>query len=43
MRSAALKVYEDCQQALHKELSAEPDKVTTAIYRKILGGSDMPA
>jgi LuxR family maltose regulon positive regulatory protein len=43
MRSAALKVYEDCQQALHKELNAEPDKVTTAIYQKILGGPDMPA
>jgi LuxR family maltose regulon positive regulatory protein len=36
MRSAALKVYEDCRQALRQELHTEPDEATTAIYRKIL-------
>jgi LuxR family maltose regulon positive regulatory protein len=36
MRSAALKVYQDCCQALRIELDTEPDKVTTAIYQNIL-------
>jgi LuxR family maltose regulon positive regulatory protein len=36
MRSAALKVYEDCRQALRQGLQMEPDEATTAIYRKIL-------
>lgn len=36
MRSAALKVYEDCQKALQKELNLKPDPVTVAIYRQIL-------
>lgn len=35
-RSAALKVYQVCRQVLKKELNAEPDEVTTAIYRKLL-------
>ncbi len=35
-RSAALKVYQDCCQALKKELNTEPDEVTTAIHQKIL-------
>jgi LuxR family maltose regulon positive regulatory protein len=36
MRSAALRVYEDCWQALRQGLQAEPDEATTAIYHKIL-------
>ena len=36
MHSAALKVYEDCRSALRKELDAEPDELTQALYRKIL-------
>jgi DNA-binding SARP family transcriptional activator len=42
MRSAALKVYEDCQKALQAELNVEPDEVTTAIYKKILGAGQVP-
>jgi LuxR family maltose regulon positive regulatory protein len=36
MRTAALKVYEDCRQTLRHGLQTEPDVATTAIYRKIL-------
>jgi ATP/maltotriose-dependent transcriptional regulator MalT len=36
MRSAALKVYEECRQALQTGLDTEPDEVTTSIYRKVL-------
>jgi LuxR family transcriptional regulator, maltose regulon positive regulatory protein len=38
MRSAALKIYEDCRKALQEELNASPDAVTEAIYQKILEG-----
>jgi ATP/maltotriose-dependent transcriptional regulator MalT/DNA-binding SARP family transcriptional activator len=36
MRSAALKVYEDCRQALAGGIDSEPDDLTTFIYRGIL-------
>ncbi|MEJ2659018.1 MAG: BTAD domain-containing putative transcriptional regulator [Desulfobacterales bacterium] len=36
MRSAALKIYEECNQALKTRLDTEPDEMTTAIYKKIL-------
>jgi LuxR family maltose regulon positive regulatory protein len=39
LRAQALKVYESCRQALKQGLDAEPDQVTTAIYRKILTSS----
>jgi LuxR family maltose regulon positive regulatory protein len=42
MRSAALRVYEDCRKALKMELNVEPDVVTTAIYQKILESSQGP-
>jgi two-component SAPR family response regulator len=32
----ALRIYEDCKKALKKELKAQPDSTTTAIYKKIL-------
>ncbi|MDI6853124.1 MAG: BTAD domain-containing putative transcriptional regulator [Deltaproteobacteria bacterium] len=35
MRNAALRVYEECRQALQEMLNAEPEEATTAIYRKI--------
>lgn len=35
MRSEALKTFEACRQALARELDITPDKVTTAIFRKI--------
>ena len=36
MRSAALKVYEECRQALQADLDTVPDEVTTSIYKKVL-------
>lgn len=36
MRSAALKVYEECRQALQTGLDTATDEVTTSIYRKVL-------
>ncbi|MEN6485945.1 MAG: BTAD domain-containing putative transcriptional regulator [Syntrophobacteraceae bacterium] len=36
MRSAALKVYEDCKKALRDEIGVVPDTLTDSIYRKIL-------
>ncbi|MCP4691524.1 MAG: hypothetical protein GY859_25995 [Desulfobacterales bacterium] len=39
MRAAALKVYEDFKAALGAGIGAEPDAVTTSIYRKILESS----
>ncbi len=35
-RNKALRVYEDCKKALRKSLDTEPDRVTTAVYQKIL-------
>jgi len=35
-RSAAIKTYEECKETLRVELATEPDKVTTAIYKKCL-------
>jgi LuxR family maltose regulon positive regulatory protein len=35
LRNAALQVYRNLKKALKTELNAEPDEVTTAIYRKI--------
>ena len=35
-RSAALKVYEECKNALQTGLDTEPDVITTSIYKKIL-------
>jgi len=35
-RSAALKVYEECRQALQTGLDTEPDQITTSIYKKIV-------
>jgi DNA-binding SARP family transcriptional activator len=35
-RTAALRVYRDCQEAMREGLDAHPDRATTAIYRKIL-------
>ncbi len=35
MRSEALRIYEACKKVLAKELDAEPDEVTTAMFRKI--------
>ncbi|RJR39724.1 MAG: hypothetical protein C4567_11540 [Deltaproteobacteria bacterium] len=35
MHSEALKTYEDCRKALGRGLDAEPDAVTTAIFRKM--------
>ncbi|MEJ2673508.1 MAG: BTAD domain-containing putative transcriptional regulator, partial [Deltaproteobacteria bacterium] len=35
-RTAALKIFADCQQALRRELQIEPEETTRAIYRKIL-------
>lgn len=36
MRSAALRTYEECRNALLAELDSEPGEVTTALYRKIV-------
>ena len=36
MRSAALRVYEDCRKVLKEELGADPDDLTDSIYRKLL-------
>lgn len=36
MRTAALKAYERCRKTLLDELDAEPDRLTTALYRKLL-------
>ena len=36
-RNEALKVYEMCRKALHNELDVEPDQITVALYKKILG------
>ena len=36
MLSAALRVYEECRQALQTGLDVEPDKITTCIYKKVL-------
>ena len=36
MRSAALKIYEECRQALQAGLDTGPDEVTTSIYKKVL-------
>jgi DNA-binding SARP family transcriptional activator len=41
-RSAALRAYADCQAALKRELNVDPDEVTQAIYRKILGSRTSP-
>jgi ATP/maltotriose-dependent transcriptional regulator MalT/two-component SAPR family response regulator len=35
LRSEALKTFENCRKALARNLEAEPDAVTTAIFRKI--------
>jgi LuxR family maltose regulon positive regulatory protein len=35
MRSEALRTYQTCKQALARELDAEPEAVTTTIFRKI--------
>ena len=35
-RTAALRVYRDCQKAMREGLDTQPDRATTAIYRKIL-------
>ena len=36
MRSAALKIYEECRQALKTGLDTEPDELTSSLYRKVL-------
>ncbi|MFC1788411.1 BTAD domain-containing putative transcriptional regulator [Thermodesulfobacteriota bacterium] len=36
MRSAALKVYEECKKALQTDLDTAPDEITTSIYKKVL-------
>jgi LuxR family maltose regulon positive regulatory protein len=36
-RNEALKVYEECKKALWDGLEAEPDQLTVAIYKRILG------
>ncbi|HVO67029.1 MAG TPA: BTAD domain-containing putative transcriptional regulator [Syntrophales bacterium] len=36
MRTEAIKVYEDCRRALLEGLDAEPEALTTSIYRKIM-------
>jgi DNA-binding SARP family transcriptional activator len=36
MRSAAVKIYEECKQALLSGLDTEPDEITTSIYKKAL-------
>ena len=36
MRSAAVKIYEECKNALLTGLGTEPDEITTSIYKKIL-------
>jgi len=36
MRSAALKIYEECKQALQTGLDTEPDEITTSLYKKVL-------
>ncbi|MEM5789957.1 MAG: BTAD domain-containing putative transcriptional regulator [Syntrophobacteraceae bacterium] len=36
MRTAALKIYRDCEKALEMELGVEPDDLTKAIYRKLM-------
>ena len=38
-RTAALKVYAACRNALNKELDVEPDPATEAVYRDILTGT----
>ncbi|MFZ5587710.1 MAG: BTAD domain-containing putative transcriptional regulator [Thermodesulfobacteriota bacterium] len=35
-RSQAIQVYEQCRRALQAELAAEPDPLTTALYRRLL-------
>jgi hypothetical protein len=36
MRNAALKAYQDCLKVLREELDAEPDTLTTSLYKKLL-------
>jgi len=36
-RNEALKVYMKCERALREGLASEPEGLTKAIYRKILG------
>ena len=36
MKSNAIKVYEECREALDKELGVAPDKLTTSIYRRVV-------
>ena len=36
-RNEALKVYEMSRKTLHEELDVEPDRLTVALYKKILG------
>jgi DNA-binding SARP family transcriptional activator len=36
MYNEALRTYEDCKKALKRELKAQPDSTTSAIYRKVL-------
>jgi LuxR family transcriptional regulator, maltose regulon positive regulatory protein len=36
MRNAAMKTYEDCSRVLQSELDAEPDALTTSLYKKLI-------
>ncbi len=38
LRNEALRVYAECRQALKTEIDAEPDELTSAIYRRIAAG-----
>ena len=42
MYNEALRIYEDCKKALKRELKAEPDPTTIAIYRKVLEKVKVP-
>ena len=37
-RGEAIRTYERCQMALHRELSVDPDPKTRAVYRNVIGG-----
>jgi DNA-binding SARP family transcriptional activator/CRP-like cAMP-binding protein len=39
MRNAALKAYEDCTRVLQRELDAEPDNLTTSLYKRLIESS----
>ena len=39
MRNAAVKAYEDCARVLRNELDAEPDALTTSLYKRLIESS----